>query len=110
MIARLRELAEGRKGGTASHDYEMGRQECADELLSILDTEGDGGVAEDVERNAARYRFIRDEQATIIYKRKQDGEWEPLVDTYSTSTRCASLDTAIDTAMLATAPSPGESA
>lgn len=43
-MTALRELAERWKGGTASHDYEMGRQECADELLSILDAEGDGGA------------------------------------------------------------------
>ena len=54
---------------------------------------------EAAERDAARYRFIRDSQATIIYKRKGHGEWEPLVDTCETSTRCASLDDAIDAAM-----------
>ena len=43
-MTALRELAERWRGGTASHDYEMGRQECADELLSILDAEGDGGT------------------------------------------------------------------
>lgn len=51
------------------------------------------------DKDGERYRFIRDRQATIIYKRTPIGEWEPLVDTRETSTRCKSLDEAIDASM-----------
>lgn len=57
MTTRLRELAESWKGGTASHDYEMGRQECADELLSILDAEGDGGAVDRHDSDCATHNM-----------------------------------------------------
>ena len=62
---------------------------------------------EAAERDAARYAFLRDKQATIIYKRKGHGVWEPLIDTRETSTRCASLDEAVDAAIAATQEGEG---
>lgn len=82
MTTRLRELAERWKSG----DFE--ERECAEQLLAILDAEGDGaparpdGVSDADVRDAARYRWLRDADpdsgSPYIARQRQDswGNWK----------------------------------
>lgn len=45
--------------------------------------------------DAANYRWLRDNEATIIYKRTADSRWEPVVDIRETTARGRTLDEAI---------------
>lgn len=47
MTARLRELAERWKSQTKTHNSPRTLRKCADELLAILDAEGEGGAVRD---------------------------------------------------------------